>query len=629
MTHYIISVGFILAQMKKVFIFLFILILFSIPKSSYASTIFEDNFNQYSDGVFPTKWRLFHPSFEAPQCVNASAKVENGVLKLKVNQSGCTYNLIPTTVEWPLMKDSYIFESDITLVSGTDRHFSYRFSPIAPELIRTIHFFSSGDFSVETDNPYYNTYVQKILLFNHTYHFKMEVKNDGIKVFVGEPGDEPQLVRDTQFITPIWAGTIGLGESPGSGNNTETWFDNVKVTTLDDQSSNDLAVPLLKQTDPLWANDIYDSAPSWQSPGGGITIGRIGCALTSAAMVMQYYGLSKMPDGVTNLNPQSLNNWMNSLNDSNFRNGSTNWAALAGHLTPLLASINNTNFDRFEVKMENFDTQKLNDYLNNKNPVILNVPGHFVVAKGIDTINNSYSINDPYYDRSSLNNYGDTYSRSITFVPAHSDSSYLVFIVDPNVQIKLKDVQGNIVGETFIEDSVQDELQVSTNLVGPLKALYFAKPPTANYIVEVTSSNATSYFLQGYLYDVNGNVKMFERKDVLAQNNTDTYQINFNKNNSTNINIGQNVTLATLKNDVVALYSLGHIKKEFYKELLEKIKEVEKNQNKKGNEMYHKLKELNKEIGKKKGIDAYATDILSHDIQVLISSVPPSSHDED
>lgn len=46
-------------------------------------------------------------------------------------------------------------------------------------------------------------------------------------------------------ISELEQGTIGLGSSPGSGGGTETWFDNVKVTTIDDvEPEPDIELPV-------------------------------------------------------------------------------------------------------------------------------------------------------------------------------------------------------------------------------------------------------------------------------------------------------------------------------------------------------------------------------------------------
>ena len=93
---------------------------------------------------------------------------------------------------------------------------------------------------------------------------------------------------------------------------------------------------------------------------------------------------------------------------------------------------------------------------------------------------------------------------------------------------------------------------------------------------EKVINTSQKYFLQGYLYDLDGNVKIFERNDVLGQNDIDTFSFNFSKNGNTNAVLQEQVTFATLRNDLSVLYGLGFIKKDFYKDLKEEIDEIEK-----------------------------------------------------
>ena len=91
-------------------------------------------------------------------------------------------------------------------------------------------------------------------------------------------------------------------------------------------SSTDLNVPPLKQISDPWQNQVYDSANLW-SPLNP-TINRWGCALTSAAMVFQYHGLTKLPDNTT-LDPGTVNAWLKTQLDGYVGNGYVNWLALS------------------------------------------------------------------------------------------------------------------------------------------------------------------------------------------------------------------------------------------------------------------------------------------------------------
>lgn len=80
------------------------------------------------------------------------------------------------------------------------------------------------------------------------------------------------------------------------------FLDNFKIESTTDKIN--LSVPLIKQTNAFWANQTYDNAQSW-SPHFK-TISDWGCALTSYAMVLNYYGYNKLPNGQA-LDPGTLN----------------------------------------------------------------------------------------------------------------------------------------------------------------------------------------------------------------------------------------------------------------------------------------------------------------------------------
>jgi len=395
---------------------------------------------------------------------------------------------------------------------------------------------------------------------------------------------------------------------------TNEYLDSVYVTKLNISNDISLNVPLLKQTDPLWKDLEYDSAHLWAAPSA-ITIGRWGCALTSAVMVFRYHGITKLPDG-TDLNPETLNAWLNGQHDSYFRNGLVNWNALA-KLSKLSKSQNpGFSFDALQYKRDGtFSAQLLTQDLQSNIPDILEEPGHFIVAKG--TLGNSFSINDPFYNKTSLADYSNTAISRRRFIPSHTDLSYITFVVDPSVEISLYDENNNQIGESYIENPISDPLGISNNIVGALKIIEFSEPTDGFYTVKVSSTNPQKYFLQGYLYDKDGEVKMVEQKDVLSQNDFDTFSFSFSKAGNESLDFQQSVTISTLKKDLDALYLLGYIKKEFYKELREKISEIEKNYGK-GKSTPNKLKELLKEIKEEKKCDPYAVNVLKGDIVSLL-----------
>lgn len=157
----------------------------------------------------------------------------------------------------------------------------------------------------------------------------------------------------------------------------------------------ELAVPLFKQTDPSWSGDyIVDPVPGVH---GGKTIGGIGCAMTCTAMVLASYGMDSIDLGdpdepdMQPLDPGSLNKWLKKYNgydaDGNIRwwitdeLGYTTYAGSGG-----------------------VDYRVVNRCLELRKPVILDVSGHFVIARGKytydvdDESKNYFLINDPAWD---------------------------------------------------------------------------------------------------------------------------------------------------------------------------------------------------------------------------------------
>ena len=156
----------------------------------------------------------------------------------------------------------------------------------------------------------------------------------------------------------------------------------------------ELAVPLFKQTNPLWGED--DMVP-------GLKIKRWGCAMTSAAMVLASYGMDSIDLGdpgepdVQPLDPGSLNEWLKKHKGYD-SDGNIRW-----WVTDELG------YTTYSGPGSSPDYGVVNKCLELRQPVILYVGGHYVVARGKytydvdDESKNYFLINDPYYDVTQLN----------------------------------------------------------------------------------------------------------------------------------------------------------------------------------------------------------------------------------
>lgn len=174
-----------------------------------------------------------------------------------------------------------------------------------------------------------------------------------------------------------------------------------------------LSVPSYKQCDSRWKTDPYDDQISTIYTDGSCTgcICSSGCALTSAVMVLRYYGVTTGIDGFE-VNPGNLNDWLNGQPDGYIGKGKINWEAITRY-----SGSKKVEFLREKTR----DDAALNDDLCCKRrPVILKVynkstrNNHFVVPTGYkcSDIEKTWYINDPGYNsRTTLNdiNYGNNY----------------------------------------------------------------------------------------------------------------------------------------------------------------------------------------------------------------------------
>src|SRR5688572_2062985 len=144
----------------------------------------------------------------------------------------------------------------------------------------------------------------------------------------------------------------------------------------------------------------------------------------------------------------------------------------------------------------------LDSSLNDEKPVILGEQGHFVVAKGKTA--DSYLINDPgHSDRPTLESYGNSYLSQGIYTPSNTDLSYIMLVVDEDVDIELTDENGDIVGDWYLEEITDlNDPNLSNE---SLKTYMFAKPSDGDYFVTLSGGDGT-YSLDAYIYDEDGNV---------------------------------------------------------------------------------------------------------------------------
>lgn len=210
--------------------------------------------------------------------------------------------------------------------------------------------------------------------------------------------------------------------------------------------------PFFAQNDARWANVEY--ARSTELPAGkdwcGTTISQCGCAMTSVAVMLALYNVLTLPDGQP-LTPQSLNAWFNGEAKRTDRGwvsrgyiyGDVIWTAaneLSGQIakakpgTPTVRFVRTGSGSEDEIRAE----------LRAGRPIILEVPGHWIAAVGLD--GDTILINDPFYrDRTTLDAYKGKVRSSVIYEPS-SDLSAVVLTAPSDVKFRVVDKQGRVVG---------------------------------------------------------------------------------------------------------------------------------------------------------------------------------------
>lgn len=300
-----------------------------------------------------------------------------------------------------------------------------------------------------------------------------------------------------------------------------------------------LDVPDIKQYSPPWNDDVYDQASVWSN---NPTIERWGCALTSATMVLRYYGHSVSPDG--------LNDWLKTQPDGYVGQGLINWLAISRYTR----ENDSDNSPTLEYVRLGSAVGNLDDELNANRPGILQEPGHFVVGKS--KLAASYGINDPAFaDRITLASYNNAFLSLGSYRESHTDLSYVMLTTNLGVDVALAG------SSTFVDEPLKDDIG-GTTAGKSIKTVLLAKPALGTYLVDV-SGNPGVYGLGVYLYNNDGNPTIKQISGVLGSGETDQIELTIGTENR----IDPKITFESLIKDLDALYKARLIKFFLYQSL--------------------------------------------------------------
>ena len=486
------------------------------PEKSFATTIYEDQFTAPDN----TSLNSYNPKYIPVQSDNAI--IFNN--RVTGHASPYYYNDFGTTRDESV---SYDFMSDLSRPIAYEQW--TRVSNDAKlEIKLVINVDGSGRLDFFDGSPFYTLTTFSPGFFHDStyYNLRTTVVGSLLSVYI-----DGVLKYSVTVPLEILYGTFGFNLY-----NENNYFDNSFSAIIDNlvfdqlSSQNYLNVPLLKQTTNPWQSQVYDSANKWNPSAP--TINTWGCALTSAAMVFNYYGINKLPDGTT-LDPGTLNTWLKNQKDGYIGQGLINWLALT-RLSKLSKNINSLAFDALEYKRKSGNTAQLTNDINSGIPDILKEPGHYIVAKGVN--GGTFDINDPYYNRNTLDDsYNNSFQNIGSFTKSNTDLSYIMLVIDPSINLTVTDSNSNIVGESFTEGPIINP-EDSSQSNSYLKIYYIPKPPDDTYTISLSSNTSTNYSLGIYLYDTNGNVKINNISGNVRTNENVSYNINYKDKLLTDLN---------------------------------------------------------------------------------------------
>ncbi len=416
-----------------------------------------------------------------------------------------------------------------------------------------------------------------------------------------------------------------------------------------------LPVPYYSQNDDPWGPTEYDHANSlgFSDPD----FERWGCAVTSAAMILNYHGMTEFEDE-TPIDPGTLNEWLK--NNNGFQTNKPGfgkpfskfvWSSI-NKFTEELYEASKSAYKLEHIRYDSASTESskltvLNDDLTNKqNPAILAVSNvltdmHFVVAKGIAT-EGAYFINDPEWNYENLAPFGNDFFQLDRYRRATSNASYIEMSTNEGIEIAVVNSEGKKTGKQVIGGVVEtfDEIpnaiyshqnpisnpnasNEKANLGFGFNEFLLPEPIDGSYKIILSSFENQTYTLNIATLQANGDDNNFQMTGIIDTDASDEFELNYSQSDPSALD--EIVTFDSLINDIRALRATGDINNlGVYISLLTKAKVA------KGLSMnvwtkkasVNLLMAMQKQIMKQKGkgLSENAFNILDNDIQALIET---------
>lgn len=563
--------------------------------ASYGQVLFSDNFSDGND----IGWQKQHVS-GATNTIPLW-QVLNGRYGMNLLAYGTVGNSFNGNETWT----DYKYEFDMYPELGVNRNFLFRVNETSPgsnsylyyELHVSgnninLHKIANSDPNLPIIFPVTTTFN---IENNHIYNWKTELIGNNIKVYVKEntQSEYTKIIDVYDNNSPVLTGRIGLRIGTGL-DYTRIYFDNIVVTDLTpDPTPTPIPTPTLTLTPTLTPTPLPTPTPT--PPGFEVPyysqrdyhsiydstkkkISDLGCALTSAAMVLRYHQIFLLPD-LYLLNPNTLNTYL--INNHGYGLGGGIIFDEISRITYLMS----TQSGMFNFKALDYHKLKPPDYANLDatlsaalNPVILEITEptspsgvHFVVARGVVNSGREYVINDPFdQDVTRLLIPPKNIVSTRFFEPTNTNLSSILIQTNEPVVLTITDPHGNITNPTansIPQSSLTLDLPIlddgdHTATAGPsIWEFYAEDPKPGKYTVKAAVNGPAGLYelwLQTYNYDGSHNV--FRRQVFIGP--LSPYQLNLHYDPRPEIGstFKHPVTFSSLRSLIKTTYQEGWLK---------------------------------------------------------------------
>jgi len=429
-------------------------------------------------------------------------QIANGAAEAYVGRRSTVTELALKDEYWHADWKNLEYQLEFTPIQGADKNISFKFNNLKNWY--ELHFVNNSCDLVRLKDgqiPFSHFAWITPLVNGQTYVIKVQTIDNRIIVFLNG-----QVIIDTIDLSYNQnGGKISIKAGTGAAYPTRVRFDNIVVKSIDPENGKQLNVAVQKQTDPAWKDEEYDHASRW-SPAM-TTMGRWGCAVASASMILNYHGINKLADGSA-MTPLSLNNWLKSQTDGfidGLKSGYVNWIAVTRltrelsekYQTTKLETARKVGTELFKIVTEEIDQSK---------PSILEIAGHFLVGSGYTADRVDLFVKDPAFSLNLFSQHQTQLKSVRTFQPSHTDLSYLLLSHDPSLKVQLTALDGSAVaGLQEYEESIKDPTAGSIQTMPSTIIHELAKPSGGQYLLKISRSSFGPFNLQFFSYDIQAN----------------------------------------------------------------------------------------------------------------------------